>query len=83
MPSDVKAILSAIALAVAVGFAYWERSVGNGHLFWFVVSFGVFAVVAMWVFPEAVGKKDAKNGRIVPRTPACAPSAGYSPLGPF
>ena len=62
MPSDVKAILSAVALAVAVGFAYWERSVGNGHLFWFVVSFGVFAVVAMWVFPEAVGKKGAKNG---------------------
>jgi hypothetical protein len=61
MPSDVKATLSVIALAVAVGFAYWERSVGNDHLFWFVVGFGAFAVVAMWVFPEAVGKKDAKS----------------------
>jgi hypothetical protein len=61
MPSDVKAILSLVALAVAVGFAYWESSVGNGRLFWFVVGFGVFAVVAMWVFPEAMGKTDPKR----------------------
>ena len=61
MPSDVKAILSVIALAAAVAVAYWERSVGNGHLFWFVIGFGVFAVVAMWVFPEAVGKADAEK----------------------
>ena len=61
MPSDVKAILSVIALAVAAAFAYWESSIGNGHLFWFVIGFGVFAVVAMWVFPEAVGKTDSKK----------------------
>ena len=61
MPSDVKAILSVIALAVAAAVAYWESSIGNGHLFWFVVGFGVFAVVAMWVFPEAVGKGDAQK----------------------
>jgi hypothetical protein len=61
MPSDVKAILSVIALAVAAAVAYWETSIGNGHLFWFLIGFGVFAVVAMWVFPEAVGKTDAKN----------------------
>lgn len=62
MPSDVKAIVSIVALLVAIGFAYWEQSVGNGHLFWFVIGFGVFGVVAMWVFPEAVGKKGAKSG---------------------
>ena len=62
MPSDVKAMLSLVTLVVAVGFAYWERAIGNGHLFWFVIGFGVFAVVAMWVFPEAVGKKGDKNG---------------------
>jgi len=60
MPSDVKAIVSAIALLVSIAFAYWERSIGNDHLFWFVIGFGVFAVVAMWVFPEAVGKKGGK-----------------------
>jgi hypothetical protein len=61
MPSDVKAILSLIALAVAVGVAYWESSIGNEHLFWFVIGFGVFAVLAMWVFPEAVGKSKPRN----------------------
>lgn len=61
MPSDVKTILSVVALAVAIGFAFWERSIGNGHLFWFVIGFGVFAVVAMWVFPEAVGKNDVRK----------------------
>jgi hypothetical protein len=59
MPSDVKVILSLVALLVAVAFAYWELSAGNGFLFWFVIGFGVFAVIAMWVFPEAVGRKDA------------------------
>ena len=50
-----------IILAVAAIFAYWESSVGNGHLFWFVIGFGMFAVVAMWVFPEAMGKTDDKK----------------------
>ena len=63
MPSDVKGILSVIALAVAIAVAYWERSVGNGHLFWFVIGFGIFAVVAMWVFPEAVGKDEVRKQR--------------------
>ena len=61
MPSDVKAVLSLITLLVALAFAFWERSVGNGHLFWFVIGFGIFAVAAMWVFPEAVGRDQAKK----------------------
>ncbi|MBX9590555.1 MAG: DUF4191 domain-containing protein [Hyphomonadaceae bacterium] len=63
MPNDVKAIVSIIALAVAIGFAFWEQSVGNGHLFWLIIGFGIFAVVAMWVFPEAVGRKGVRNDR--------------------
>jgi hypothetical protein len=62
MPSDVKAILSVIALAVAVAVAYWESSIGNAHLFWFVIGFGVCAVVAMWVFPEAAAKGKPDRG---------------------
>lgn len=57
MPNDVKAILSIITLLVGVGIAYWESSIGKGHLFWLVVGFSVFAVVAMWVFPEAKATK--------------------------
>ncbi|HEU0058499.1 MAG TPA: hypothetical protein VFR19_01385 [Hyphomicrobiaceae bacterium] len=57
MPSDVKAIVSALTLLVAIGFAFWERANGKAGLFWLVIGFGVFAVVAMWVFPEAQGGK--------------------------
>ena len=60
MPSDVKAALSLITLLVAIAFAYWERTAGNAYLPWFVIGFGVFAVIAMWVFPEAVGKGSDK-----------------------
>ena len=57
MPNDVKAVLSAITLMVGVLIAYWENSIGKGHLFWLVIGFAVFAVVAMWVFPEAKATK--------------------------
>jgi membrane protein YdbS with pleckstrin-like domain len=64
VPSDVKAIVSLITLVVAIGFAYWERANGNPHLFWFVIALAVFAVVAMWIFPEAAMKKgDASKAR--------------------
>ncbi len=57
MPNDVKTILSFVTLLVGFAYAYWERSNGRGDLFWFVLAFAVFAVVAMWVFPEAEGGK--------------------------
>lgn len=58
MPNDVKAIVSLITLVVAIGFAYWERANGKPHLFWFVIVLAAFAVVAMWIFPEAAVKKE-------------------------
>ena len=57
MPSDVKAIVSAVTMLVAIGFAFWEKLNGKPELFWFVLGFGAFAVLAMWVFPEAQGGK--------------------------
>lgn len=57
MPNDVKAILSVVTLLAGIGGAYWESSIGNGHLFWLVFGFAVFAVAAMWVFPEATAGK--------------------------
>lgn len=57
MPNDVKAIVSVLTILVAIGFAFWERAHGMGHLFWFVIGLAVFAVVAMWIFPEAGVKK--------------------------
>ncbi len=57
MPNDVKAILSVLTLAAAIAFAYWEDGQGRPDLFWLGIGFGIFAVVAMWVFPEAQGGK--------------------------
>lgn len=57
MPNDVKAILSVVAAIVAVGFAYWEDFNGKPDLFWFVIGFAAFAIISMWVFPEAQGGK--------------------------
>jgi hypothetical protein len=57
MPNDVKAILSAIALAVALVLAYWSGSPIRRDFSTFVVLTAIFMVAAMWVFPEAGGKK--------------------------
>ncbi len=61
MPNDVKAVVSVIALIVAAAFAYYESTIGNGHLVWFVLGTGIFMVLSMWVFPEA-GSKRKKSG---------------------
>lgn len=64
MPNDVKAILSVVTLLVGIAAAYWESSIGKSHLFWLVIGFAVFAVIAMWVFPEAqTTKKDLADKR--------------------
>jgi hypothetical protein len=63
LPNDVKAAVSVVALLVALAFAFWERAYGLPHLFWLVIVLAVFAVVAMWIFPEAgVKKGDIKKG---------------------
>mgnify|MGYP001398970351 CR=1 FL=1 len=63
MPNDVKAILSVITILVGIAIAYWEASIGKAHLFWLVIAFAVFAVVAMWVFPEAQTPKKGTDPR--------------------
>jgi uncharacterized membrane protein YdcZ (DUF606 family) len=57
MPTDVKAIVSAVALIVAIVLAYWSGSPIRPELSSFVVGTAVFMVVAMWIFPEAGVKK--------------------------
>ena len=60
MPSNIKAGLSAAALLVAFAYAYWEWATGRPDLAWVVIATGIFAVAAMWIFPEATAKK--RNG---------------------
>ncbi len=49
--------LAVVTLLVAMAFAYWEATMARRYLLWFVIGFAVFAVVAMWIFPEASVKK--------------------------
>jgi hypothetical protein len=58
MPSDVKAILSAIVLIVAAILSYWSGSPIRHDFSAFVMVVAVLMVAAMWVFPEAGAKKD-------------------------
>jgi hypothetical protein len=64
MPNDVKAILSVNALIVAAILAYWSKPPIRADFSTYVMITAVFMVVAMWVFPEAGGKKrDAGKAR--------------------
>jgi hypothetical protein len=60
MPTDVKAIVSAIVLIVAGILAYWRGSPIRPDLANVVIGTAVFMVVAMWIFPEAGAKKKTK-----------------------
>jgi hypothetical protein len=64
MPNDVKAILSAIVLIVAVILSYWSGSPIRHDFSTFVMVVAVLMVAAMWVFPEAGAKKrDVKRAK--------------------
>jgi hypothetical protein len=61
MPSDVKAVLSAIVLLVAGVLSFWSGSPIRPDFSTFVIA--VLMVAAMWVFPEAGAKKDVKRAK--------------------
>jgi hypothetical protein len=64
MPSDVKAVLSAIVLIVAAILSFWSGSPVRHDLSAFVMVVAVLMISAMWVFPEAGGKKgEAKRAK--------------------
>jgi len=59
MPNDVKAYVSAAVAVVALVLAFWSGSPVRpefGNLCWRTAA---FMIVAMWIFPEAGGKKKA------------------------
>jgi hypothetical protein len=57
MPSDVKAIVSAVTLLVALVLAFWSGSPVRHDFSAFVIVTALFMIAAMWVFPEAGAKK--------------------------
>jgi hypothetical protein len=63
MPNDIKAVVSAVALLIAVALAYWGGSPIRPQYGPFVIGTAIFMVVAMWIFPEAGVKKGDINQR--------------------
>ena len=59
MPNDVKAVVSIVVLIVAAILAYWSGSPIRPEFGTFVLVTAAFMIVAMWIFPEAGGKKRA------------------------
>ena len=64
MPTDVKAVVSAVVILVALGLIYWSGSPIQPAFDTFVLFTAIFFVVAMWIFPEAgVKKGDVKKAK--------------------
>jgi hypothetical protein len=64
MPTDVKAVVSGVALVVAAVLAYWSGSPIRPGFSTYVMVIAIFMVVAMWIFPEAgVKKGDVKKAK--------------------
>jgi hypothetical protein len=61
MPNDVKAYVSAAVALVAIILAYWNGSPVRPEFGNFVLATAAFMIVAMWIFPEARGKKKVKD----------------------
>jgi len=63
MPTDVKAAVSAAVILVALGLVFWSGSPIRPDFDKAVLLTAVFFVVAMWIFPEAGGKKGGVKKR--------------------
>ena len=57
MPTDVKAMVSGAVILVALVLAFWHGSPVRPDFAHVVLATAAFFVVAMWIFPEAGGKK--------------------------
>ncbi|MFZ3357592.1 MAG: hypothetical protein WCA56_21415 [Xanthobacteraceae bacterium] len=66
MPTDVKAAVSVVVIVVTLGLVWWSGSPIRPDFDKFVLFTAVFFVVAMWIFPEAGGKKggNKSNGKV-------------------
>jgi hypothetical protein len=62
MPNDVKAYVSAAVAVVAAFLVYWSGSPVRPEFGPFVLGTAAFMIVAMWIFPEAGGKKRLRKG---------------------
>ena len=58
MPMGVQIAISILAMAVAIGVALWQSSMGNMANFWAALATGVLMLFGIWIFPEAKGGRN-------------------------
>ena len=54
----VQIAISILAMAVAIGVALWQSSMGNMANFWAALATGVVMLFGIWIFPEAKGGRN-------------------------
>jgi hypothetical protein len=59
MPNDVKAYVSVVVAIVAIILAFWRGSPVRPEFCNVILATAAFMIAAMWIFPEAGGKKKA------------------------
>ena len=62
MPNDVKFFVSVAVAIIACILAFWSGSPVRPEFGRVVLGIAAFMIVAMWIFPEAGGKKRAPKG---------------------
>ena len=58
MPMGIQIAISVLAMAVAIGVALWQSSMGNTANFWAALATGVVMLFGIWIFPEAKGGRN-------------------------
>jgi len=57
MPNRVKAVITLLVAAVAAGMFLYQDEVGLQANKWIAVGLALFMIGAVWLFPEAKGRK--------------------------
>jgi hypothetical protein len=63
VPNHIKLILSILVAFVAVGVHVFQARADQDLNSWLALGLGLFMIIAMWLFPEAKGKKQKSEGR--------------------
>ena len=58
MPMGVQIAISVLAVAVSIGVALWQSSIGNPANFWAALATGAMMLFGIWIFPEAKGGRN-------------------------
>lgn len=62
MPNKVKAVISLLVATAAAGMFFYQQEIGLQANKWIAVGLALFMIGAVWLFPEAKGRKGRGEG---------------------